>query len=77
MGGGSCPTGYNLLGQPTGQLRELVEGAAAQQIIIPAANQSTMEFVEGQLPYKIISGRWLPNRIQFIRAADMSAEGIG
>ena len=39
IGGGSCPTQYNLLWQPTGQLRELVEGAAAQQIIIWAADQ--------------------------------------
>ena len=38
MGGGSCPTGYNLLGQLTGQLRELVEWAATQQITIWAAN---------------------------------------
>ena len=60
MGGGGCPTGYNSLGQPTGQPRELVEGTATQQIIIWAANQSAMEFVEGQPPYKIISGGGCP-----------------
>ena len=60
MGGGGCPTGYNLLGQLTGQPRELAEGAATQQIIIQTADQSAMEFVEGQPPYKIISGGGCP-----------------
>ena len=36
-----------------------------------------MEFLEGQLPYKIISGGQLPIRIQFIRAANRSAKEIG
>ena len=52
IGGGSCPTGYNSLGQLTGQQRELVEGAAEQQIIVWAADQSAMEFLEGQPPYR-------------------------
>ena len=52
MGGGGCPTGYNLLGLPTGQPRELVEGSAAQQILVWAADQSAMEFLEGQPPYR-------------------------
>ena len=42
---------------------ELVEGAAAQHIIVWAADQSVIESVEWQLP----------NRIQFIRAANRSA----
>ena len=50
MGGGSCQTGYSLLGQLTGQLRELVGGAATQQIIIWEPDQSAMEFIEWQPP---------------------------
>ena len=46
-GVGGCPTGYNSLGQLTGQLKELVEGAAAQQIIVQAADQSAK--ARGQL----------------------------
>ena len=45
--GGSCPPGYNLSWQLTGQPRELIEEAAAQQIIVWAADQSAMELVEG------------------------------
>ena len=52
MGGGGYPTGYNSLGQP----RELVEWAAAQQIIIWAADRSAMKFVEWQLPYRSAMG---------------------
>ena len=47
----SCLTDYNLFGQPTGQPRELVDGAAAQHIIVQAADLLAMEFVEEQPPY--------------------------
>ena len=54
------------------------EGAAAQQdTILRAADPSAMEFIEWQATLQISNGRgWLPNRIQFIMAADRSAKGI-
>ena len=46
MGGGSCTTGYNLSGQP----RELVEGAATQQIIIGQPTSQPWNLWKGSHP---------------------------
>ena len=50
---GWLPNRIYFIWQPTGQPRELVDGAAAQHIIVRAADQSAMEFIEGRLPNRI------------------------
>ena len=50
---GQLPNRIYFIWQPTGQPRELVDGAAAQSIIVQAADQSAMEFMKGRLPNRI------------------------
>ena len=50
---GRLPNRIYFIWQLTSQPRELVEGAAAQYIIVQAADLLAMEFIEGQLPNRI------------------------